>query len=236
MRVAEVKGDFSLDSVVPFFQPIIDMSENVVWSYECLARLVTQSEQMFLPSDFLHLVEEQYRSTELTKRIFHYSAQYFRDSNLAWSINLCEQDILDPDTVRFFRDYLQYYPNPSRVSVELMAKTVRQHRVAFEAFLAMCDEFGVRVILDHLAELNEHDIGLLDLPIAAIKIDSRQLANSLAAPESNNVMRMFTEKADKNDILIIAECIENAAALKAASSFNIQYGQGFYFSHPMPAQ
>lgn len=39
MQVTEVTDSFSLDNVVPFFQPIIDLKNDVVRSYKCLAQL-----------------------------------------------------------------------------------------------------------------------------------------------------------------------------------------------------
>ena len=41
MQVTEVTDSFNLDNVVPFFQPIMDLQNDAVWSYECLARLLT---------------------------------------------------------------------------------------------------------------------------------------------------------------------------------------------------
>ena len=59
MQVTEVKDSFNLDNVVPFFQPIMDLNNNAVWSYECLARLLTLDQNSFLPKEFLFLVERQ---------------------------------------------------------------------------------------------------------------------------------------------------------------------------------
>jgi EAL domain-containing protein (putative c-di-GMP-specific phosphodiesterase class I) len=56
MQVTEVKDSFELDNVVPFFQPIMDLSNNAVWSYECLARLLTLDHNRYLPTEFLFLV------------------------------------------------------------------------------------------------------------------------------------------------------------------------------------
>lgn len=232
MQVQAVKGDFSLDSVVPFFQPIMDMSDNVVWSYECLARLVTQSEQTFLPSDFLYLVENQQCSGELTQRIFHHSAQYFRERNTGWSINISEQDILDPITTRFLSEYLTYYPNVRRVSLELMADTVIKHPKEFNAFLLACKDMDIKVVVDHLQNVSSGVSGILDLPIDGIKIEAGILVDLMQDKKSSRVLKKLRSKALKNNIVVIAEHIEDKEALAAVTALDIQYGQGFYFSKP----
>ncbi|MFT7261300.1 MAG: EAL domain-containing protein (putative c-di-GMP-specific phosphodiesterase class I), partial [Glaciecola sp.] len=53
MQVTEVTDSFNLDNIVPFFQPIMDLKNNVVWSYECLARLLTFGQNSYLPTEFL---------------------------------------------------------------------------------------------------------------------------------------------------------------------------------------
>lgn len=233
MQIREVSGSFSMDSVVPYFQPVMDMSDNVVWSYECLARLVTQSEQTFLPSEFLNLVEESHISSELTQRIFHHSAQYFRERNMGWSINIGEQDVLDPQTTRFLSEYLQNYPNAKRVSLELMADTVTKHPKEFKAFLLICKELNIKLFVDHVPEVSSNFSKILDLPIDGIKIDGSLLASLVQDKTTRSLLDKLRSKAQKNNIVIVAEHIEDEETLASVLSLDIQYGQGFYFSKPV---
>ena len=57
MPIKEITEHFTLDRIVPFFQPIMDLQAGCVWRYECLARLISEQEDTFLPNEFLHLVE-----------------------------------------------------------------------------------------------------------------------------------------------------------------------------------
>ncbi|UAA38519.1 EAL domain-containing protein [Paraneptunicella aestuarii] len=232
MQVQTVKGNFPLDSIVPFFQPIMDMSDNVVWSYECLARLVTQSEQTFLPSEFLHLVENQRCSSELTQRMFHHSAQYFRDRNTGWSINISERDVLDPLTTRFLSEYLSQYPNTKRVSLELMAETVTKYPKEFNAFLVACKDMDIKLVIDNFRNVSAGITDVLDMPIDGIKIEADILARMLKDKVSHRLLRNLRSKAQKNNIIVIAEHIEDQESLAAVTSLDIRYGQGFYFSKP----
>jgi EAL domain-containing protein (putative c-di-GMP-specific phosphodiesterase class I) len=53
MQTTEVTDRFNLDNAVPFFQPIMDLKNNVVWSHECLARLLSFDQNSYLPTEFL---------------------------------------------------------------------------------------------------------------------------------------------------------------------------------------
>ena len=57
MPIREITDSYTLESIVPYFQPIVDIRSEIVWRYECLARLVTPEQRVFLPSDFLYLIE-----------------------------------------------------------------------------------------------------------------------------------------------------------------------------------
>lgn len=235
MQVKEISGDFAVESVVPFFQPVINIQDNVVWSYECLARLVTQSEQTFLPSEFLNLVEENHCVGALTQRIFHHSAQYFRDRNVEWSINISEQDVLDPQTIRFLSEYLQHYPSSKQISLELMATTVKQHPEAFSLFIKACKELGLKIIVDHVSGVWADSEQILDFPIDAIKIDGNLLVQLIKVERHRPLLKALRNKAIDNNIIVVAERIEDEQTLSTVVGLNIRYGQGFYFSKPAPA-
>lgn len=232
MKVREISENFTLDNVIPFFQPVMDVTDNVVWSYECLARLVTQQEQTFLPSEFLNLVEEGKCAGKLTQRIFHSSAQYFRDRNTGWSINISEQDVLDPHTIPFLRDYLCHYPNSRRVSLELMADTVAKHPNEFNAFLLNCKALDVKLFIDHVPDAPSDYSAIMDLPIDGIKIDANLLIKLVKDRHSRALLRKFRTKAMKNNVVVVAEHIEDEATLATVIALDIQYAQGFYFSRP----
>ena len=40
MPIREISEDFSIDDIVPYFQPIVDLQSQGIWRYECLARLI----------------------------------------------------------------------------------------------------------------------------------------------------------------------------------------------------
>ncbi|MFT5277458.1 MAG: EAL domain-containing protein (putative c-di-GMP-specific phosphodiesterase class I), partial [Granulosicoccus sp.] len=57
MGLSRAEAEFKMERVVPYFQPIMNLNNNRVWRYECLARLLGEKEHIFLPSEFLTIVE-----------------------------------------------------------------------------------------------------------------------------------------------------------------------------------
>lgn len=232
MRIKHVTESFSLDRVVPFFQPIMDIKHDAVWRYECLARLVTLDEQTFLPSDFLYLVERQQSVELLTETIFNRSAEYFRNQNIAWNINISLQDMLSPKLGNFLKDYLGNYPNPSRVSLELVASAVFSHPEEFKALLQVCGALNIGVFIDHFGATTDNISGILDLPVNGIKVAGSLINQLVAQEQTRDFVAHLANLADEKGIAVIAEHVEQQETLNLIKKMGIKYAQGFYFSHP----
>lgn len=232
MHVEQVTEGFSLQNVVPFFQPVIDVADNAVWRYEALARMLTTDQQSFTPSEFLYLVEKEQCYGALTEHIFHLSALYFRQHQVAWSINIAEHDILDSRTIGFLQRYLKEHQCAHLVALELSAQTAQQHEKAFRTFLLLCKTLDVKLLLDHVEGSLEQLEKLLELPVDGLKLPASKLQQFRDHKKDEYRFNKFQDKARENDISLIAEHVESEALMNATKHFAIPYAQGFYISHP----
>lgn len=229
MQVCEVSRDYHVENIVPFFQPISDLTQDRVWGYESLARLIREDQHVCLPSEFLYLLQKDSCYGDLTRKIFHSSAQYFRDVQVNWSINITEKDVLNPHTLSFLKDYLLDYPNAHRVMLEISANTLFSYPEQFKAFLLLSKTLGIQIVVDRFAEPLTQLQRVLDFPIDGFKIDA---SRHLHGDVSTHTFLKLKEKAQNNDIFVIAEQIENHACLESVMALGIQYGQGFFISYP----
>ena len=232
MHTQEVNEQFSLEQLVPFFQPIMDLNHDAVWCYECLARLVVPGQYAILPNEFLHLVEREQAIEQLTETIFHRSAEYFRNINVAWNINISTQDMQNPNLKHMLEDYLHNYPNPSRVSLELTAATAQQDLSAFENFLETCRGINVGVFIDHFGVTPDNVDDIINLPINGFKIDGNLVSHLMEHEDTKAFIELLIRRAGEKNIAIVAEHVESAEILKHCQDAPIRYAQGFYFSQP----
>jgi EAL domain-containing protein (putative c-di-GMP-specific phosphodiesterase class I) len=232
MQVAHVNRDFSLDRVVPFFQPIIDIHNDIVWRYECLARFINVEQQSFVPTELLYLVDRRHSKAHLTHTIFNGSANYFRHINMAWSINLSLQDMLDPEMTDFMRTQLQDYPNPSRISIEIATTNALKNPAAFNEFALLSKSLNLTITLDQLDPQQEDLLQLLSLPVEAIKVPIRDIRKSQHDSNVTDALTVFFSQAKEKGIDIIAEHIEHKPELDMTRALGIQYAQGFHISLP----
>lgn len=235
MQVSHISKDFSLDNVVPFFQPIMDLSQGSVWRYECLARLLHFDQQSFVPAEFLFLIDRRQSVARLTQIIFNSSANYFRNINMAWNVNVSLEDMLDPEIALFMRAQLQHYPDPGRISLEVTASNALENPEVFADFSEFCRSLGLGIILDHF-DLCEWELQqVCDLPINGIKVSANFVQNIASQPGLREGLDYLIARAGQRKIELIAEHIETPEVLAAMRDFGFRYAQGFYLSKPQPA-
>lgn len=232
MQIQPISQGFEMEQIVPFFQPVMDLECRSVLSYECLARQVTTCEQAFLPSEFIQIIEQEQCFGELTRAIFHQSAEYFRNMNTAWSINLSQQDISELALINFLQDYLKFYPFPQRVILEMSAQLVQSCPEEFKAFLLVCKVLDIQLFIDNFTCDVEKMKPLLSLPIDGIKIDGPLICQLNTDQSAIDRVNTFNQLACTKGILVIAQHIENHETLQALEQLGIRYGQGFYLSEP----
>ncbi|GAC32437.1 EAL domain-containing protein [Paraglaciecola polaris] len=232
MKVSQVTESFNLDNVVPFFQPIMDLSNNQVWRYECLARLITFGERPFIPSEFLYLVDRQESQSQLTETIFNRSAQYFRERDIPWNINVSLADMQDESIHRFLSDQVQNYPNPRRVALEVTAQNVLADTETFDVFSHLCKKLRLSLFVDNV-ELEQDSIErLLALPISALKMSGPMLASLAQDRLAQSIVKTLSEQGERKNIALVAQHLESEEQLALLKQLNVRYAQGFFFSQP----
>ncbi|QJR81432.1 EAL domain-containing protein [Alteromonas pelagimontana] len=235
MPIREVTDSFQLESIVPYFQPIVDLENARVWRYECLARLVTPSEKTFLPNEFLSLIERNNYAQQLTETIFCQSAKYFENMNIPWNINLNAADLVNLELTNTLIAHLANYPNPSRVSVEVSAKTAMQDSNQLNAFIERSLHSGLGVFIDNVGKTPGNIKNLMSLPIRGVKLAGGMIKQLDSHPEVKEFVLHVCELAQARSISVVAEHIEDEATLDKVRQLPIRYAQGFVFSKPRPA-
>jgi len=232
--IREVSDNFTIDNIVPFFQPIIDLKTNRVWRYECLARLITSEDKTFLPSEFLYLVEREQHVQALTETMFSQCLRYFRDLNLPWNINISAADLMNDQLTSTLIAHLANYPNPQRVSVEVSAASALAHPGKLSSFVEHSLDAGLGVFIDNVGNSPGNIKNLLELPIRGIKLAGGLIQNYYQQVEVKEYVNHLINLCNSRSISVVAEHIETDALLDNVNSLPIRYAQGYIFSPPAP--
>lgn len=226
MTHPQVEVDFKMERVVPYFQPIMNLQSNRVWRYECLARLLGDKEHIFLPSDFLTIVERENWNAELTHHIYEQSRRYCVHRNMPWSINLSESDLNDESLVAWLI-YSHENTSTTLFGIEISQIALQKHLPVISHLREKCPNLAI--IIDDVATSNAVLKQALTLKIQAIKL-SGVLINRL--PIDKALLGELVKLCKATKTKLVAEHIENKKTLAFVLSMGIDYGQGFYLSSP----
>nr|WP_220100339.1 EAL domain-containing protein [Alteromonas lipotrueae] len=232
--IRAVSETVSINNIVPYFQPIIDLRSKRVWRYECLARLITAEDKTFLPSEFLYLIEREQHVKALTEAMFCQSARYFRHVQVPWSINISARDLLNESLTNTLLSHLIDYPNPERVSVEISAASALTHPALMQAFVERSTEAGLGVFLDNVGENPGNINAILNMPINGIKLAGGLISHYEKDDAVQDYVDNLLALCQARAISVVAEHIETDLLLESVNKLPIQYAQGYVFSPPQP--
>ncbi|WP_026376498.1 EAL domain-containing protein [Aestuariibacter salexigens] len=233
MQIREITKTFDVSRVVPYFQPIMDLSNQCVWHYECLARLINDGQQAFLPSDFLYLIERQNQTQLLTESVFSQCLAYFRHATVPWHINLHSQDIVHRDTQNYLFDCLNSYPKRHNIIFEITEQAVIDEPNKVSQFIERCRTLDVGVYIDNIGSVPTNNISrLLELPVEGIKVSGNLTKQMVENKQAADFIDSLCELAAKRHIHVVAEHVEDENVLNSVLKMGFKYAQGYHFSYP----
>jgi len=107
------------------------------------------------------------------------------------------------------------------------------HAVAFASELAA---FGSSLALDDFGVGFGSFTYLRNLPLSHLKIDSSFGRTLASSPDDQRVVRSIIGIAREFDLAVVAEGIEDGAALELVSGLGVAYAQGYHIGWPAPAR
>ena len=102
------------------------------------------------------------------------------------------------------------------------------------ATLQTLQEFGSKIYIDDFGTGYSSLRYLQDLPLDVIKIDRSFVDSITESDKSESLVTMLVSLARSMNVDLIAEGIEDAAQLELLKQLDVRFGQGYFFSRPIP--
>lgn len=229
MQPRTIVDNFSIEQIVPFFQPIFDLSNGKVVRYECLSRLVTTNDNVYLPSDFMYIVNRSQSNAQLTQRILELSSAYCEPRSMRWSINMFQTDLRDAKLVAWMQELFKH-AQQHLVGVELGFDSVKSHSHLLRHLMLKLPNLHVTV--DDVYECESDLTALIEAGIHAVKLRGDSVTRYAKTGQGKLTIESIQSSCAKANCALIAEHIEDDNTLDAVTSLGIEFGQGFYLSQP----
>ncbi len=219
------------------YQPIINLADGRTDHAEVLLRSAGADGELHGPEDFLSIMSSHGLALPFTLAIMRralaeYHAYRFSAANLPLAFNLPLDAMLHPELGQEIISLCNATGiAPSRIRFELTETTPVEDFTAAAASIISLHQAGHHIALDDVSPGMPYLTALMSLPVSAIKFSNTLVASTDALP----FIRATTALAAAHRLHIIAEGIETQAQLAAMQKAGVTHGQGYLFSHPLPA-
>jgi diguanylate cyclase (GGDEF)-like protein len=228
-----VKQAIERDTLVPFFQPIINNATSEIEKYECLARIIQEDGTVLSPSFFINIAQNSKLYQSITLTMIDKSIEAFKDTTLEFSINLSAADMMDEKVISSIVEKLKTNKEAAkRLVFEILEDENIHNYESINNFIKEVRTFGCKVALDDFGAGFSNFAHVLNLNIDYIKFDGSLIKNLNRDKHSFLVTQTLVEFAKKANIKTIAEFVYAKEIQELVLELGIDYSQGYYFSMP----
>lgn len=219
--------------IVSYFQPIINNATQQIEKYESLVRLIDDHGEVISPYEFLSISKRGSYYNKITKRVLENSFEMLKAVNTKLSINLSALDIEKDDTREFIFHLLDTHKeHTNRLVFELLEdENVKDFR-SVKNFIKKVKSMGVSIAIDDFGVGYSNFERLLEFEPDLLKIDGSLIKNILTDKYSKNIVETIVQFAKRQDILTVAEYVENKEIFELLNDLGVDYSQGYYFGKP----
>jgi EAL domain-containing protein (putative c-di-GMP-specific phosphodiesterase class I) len=226
-------------SIRIFFQPIVCLDDLRPAYAEVLARAEAPDGSLAGPETIVDAMSNAEHSMRLTASIMRrtldeYTALNLAQHDLAVAFNLPLDAMLHPELIERL-DHIRASADvaPRHIRFELTERHPVHDLNAAGAVITRLREAGYGLALDDITPDMPNLPALMNMPIRAIKLD-RSVVVSTRKTDQHFIQTMVANAtANRQDI--IAEGIETHKLRNSMRDLGVTHGQGFLFSHPLPA-
>ncbi len=236
-----LKAAFENDEFLVHYQPVIDIHKNEVVGVEALLRWQHPDKGMIQPSDFVSTVEDCGLIVALGEwLIFSVCKQIkvWRDAGLenqCVSINLAPRQFKEQDLVALFTQAMaENNLEGSSLSVEVTEQTLIDNIGEVESTLKKLRGMGMTISLDDFGTGYASLAYLREFPVDVVKIDRVFVAGIPDNEEDSSIVDAIAGLTRGLKLSLHAEGVENERQLNVLKGIGCQYGQGYYWSKPLP--
>lgn len=240
-RLDELDRALAAGEIVPYFQPVVSMSDNSVMGCEMLARWIKPDGTSVSPAVFIPLAEANGRADQLMDRLLNESGRLIghvvrQRPDFKFAFNATPEQFLAPGFVKRVQSIAARQALPlNQLVVEV---TERQEIACGETAWAVTNALnaiGVRVAIDDAGTGHNGLASIQTLGAQFLKID-KLFIDRIASDERNRTLvEMLIRVGREYKMSIVAEGIEDADQVKALLALGVRYGQGFLYSPAVDA-
>lgn len=240
----EVRRALAEDQFVLHYQPRVQLDSGAIHSVEALVRWSHPNKGLLRPADFVPLVEEAQLGPQLFQWVLERACRQAKRwqkqrSPRRVAVNVSPSALSASNMIAQVQDTLSRYDlHPGLLEIEISERTGQDTLDEVSGALNELRAMGVHIALDDFGIAHSSLTQLRGLPLDGLKID-RSFVTRLGpdtGAEEIELLRAIIALGKSLKLRVTAEGIETKEQNALLRRLNCDDGQGFLFSHPVPAE
>ncbi|ACK64902.1 response regulator receiver modulated diguanylate cyclase/phosphodiesterase [Rippkaea orientalis PCC 8801] len=227
-----------------YYQPIMALEKTKIVGFEALIRWQHPKKGFISPGEFIPIAEEtgliipigQIVLKEACQQLKTWQEKLPKAKNLTISVNLSSQQLKEPEILQHIDHSLNVTGlQPESLKLEITESLLMENADVATTLLRQLKERKIQISLDDFGTGYSSLSYLHRFPVDTLKID-RSFVNCIGKPEENlTIIQSIMALAHNLDMDVVAEGIETEKQLTFLKFLECEFGQGYFFSKPLPS-
>lgn len=231
-----LRGDFLV-----YMQPKVELATQDIVGAEALVRRCVNDGELVLPDTFVPIYEHHNLIRHLDFHVLHQVCQKMREwkhfgVEIPVSVNFSRVTLLEEGVAKEIADIcLDYEVSAHLVHIEITERLGN----LWEDFNHLVENdfksLGLKLILDDFGSTYSNFLTLSKVDIGEVKIDHSLVKDVENNPKNQKILKTIIDMCKSiGNTTSLAEGLETPAQTEILKDLDCTYGQGFFFSIPMP--
>jgi diguanylate cyclase (GGDEF)-like protein len=225
-----------------YYQPLVSLETGRIIGFESLIRWQHPQHGLLLPATFISIAEEtgllrfidEWVMRESCQQIQRWQEQIPTTPPLLISVNLCNKGFAQPNLVEQISQILQQTNlDAACFKLEITENVIMENNLFANTLLLQLKALGIQLCIDDFGTGYSSLGRLHNFLIDELKIDQSFIKN-LNNDRNLEITEAIVTLGLKLNVKVTAEGIETAEQLAQLRQMKCGWGQGYYFSQPLP--
>jgi len=239
--INDLRKAISLNQLEVFYQPIVELKTGAIRKAEALLRWKHPIRGMVSPAEFIPLAEESGLIVEIGDWVFKQTVQHVKKCQKQLGLDI--QISVNKSPVQFREsivklDWLAYLTenqlSGKNIVIEITEGLLMNNNTSTMERLSQFRAADIKLSMDDFGTGYSSLSYLKKFELDYLKIDQSFTKNLAPGSEDMILSEAIITMAQKLGLKVIAEGIETAEQRKLLLDSGCDYGQGYYFSRPVP--
>ncbi len=240
LRLAIEQHEFQLH-----YQPVVSLKTGKMAGFEALVRWQHPQKGLVSPAEFIPVTEEtgliiplgQWIFQEACRQLYIWQEQFPTEPPLKISVNLSAQQFSQPNLVEEIEETLKKTGlDASNLKLEITESIAMNDVESAIAMLLRLKGLNLQLSIDDFGTGYSSLSYLHRFPVDTLKVDRSFVSHMEDSSEDEAIVQTIIILSHNLGMDVIAEGVETAAQRKKLQDLHCEYGQGYFFSKPLPAE